>query len=313
MFGWWKNRKEKKRLYNQYVNRYPIMTDNPYIAVIWKASQKFSAHIRRYGLLRKPAETTGQFYQRASRLNGIDQEALFAFRRIMDGSMFSNIEYGAMEKDLAIDRLREIERSLDGTSGKQDRPLTVYPGILPPEITTSGYSIEAHPEVLEYRFGRESGALDLMGWFAAGKVNEGITPTNKAIIKDLVKRKGFGDLSTTIMETADEVIGSIYLSRYAAYYSLELGYRIREVFGRSIQEVDALIRRVVEGAMVFSAADDRTYVLPDDIKLSLLAQFPRFQMTGSDESNKLADSVQVPSVNIDEFEVDIILANGPVQ
>ncbi|MGA1793812.1 MAG: hypothetical protein ACMUHM_07670 [Thermoplasmatota archaeon] len=309
MCGWWKKRKERKEQIKELRERYPFTTGNPYVAVIWKASQKFSAHVRRYGLTPKSAETIRQYYLRVARINNLDQEALLEFLRILEGSMYSNKKYGEKEKNDSIDQLRKLERSLNSSTGKFDQAPITDIVIVPPEVSTSGFTKDIHPEVQTYRVNRESDVKAMMSRFKVDGNTDapGISDEVADMVKEGVHYLEFRKLTAPINQNKDKVRGSVFFSKYVCYYSAEIGYRINEVFGRSMGEVRSFMEKVLDGAMVFSAVDGRDFVIPDDVKLSLMVYFPKFQMAGFEESRKLTDSVQVPAVNSGEVEMDIIV------
>ena len=155
MFDWWRKRKERKKRQRELLERYPFTTVNPYQAVIWKAAQKLAAHLKRFRIICRPEETVRQYHFNASRIDGMDREALFAHLYILEESMYSKSKMGELEKNSCIDHLRKIESSLDkvkmpakGVLTKLIDPRSAQnqPIVLPKEIGMNYYPKERCPE-----------------------------------------------------------------------------------------------------------------------------------------------------------------------
>ncbi|MGA1793775.1 MAG: DUF4129 domain-containing protein [Thermoplasmatota archaeon] len=90
-----------------------LETGNPYSAVIFKAYQKMGAHLRRYGFMRRDADTFREFEDAVRAALPIDERSLDQFLDILEEARYSKHVIGAGHKDRAIDCLRGVERSLD--------------------------------------------------------------------------------------------------------------------------------------------------------------------------------------------------------
>ena len=90
-----------------------LETGNPYSAVIFKAYQKMGAHLRRYGFMRRDADTFREFEDAVRAALPIDERSLDSFLDILEEARYSKHVIGAGHKDRAIDCLRGVEKSLD--------------------------------------------------------------------------------------------------------------------------------------------------------------------------------------------------------
>jgi hypothetical protein len=90
-----------------------LETGNPYSAVIFKAYQKMGAHLRRYGFMRRDADTFREFEDAVRAALPIDERSLDSFLDILEEARYSKHVIGSGHKDRAIDCLRNVEKSLD--------------------------------------------------------------------------------------------------------------------------------------------------------------------------------------------------------
>jgi len=90
-----------------------LETGNPYSAVIFKAYQKMGAHLRRYGFMRRDADTFREFEDAVRAALPIDERSLDSFLDILEEARYSKHVIGSGHKDRAIDCLRGVEKSLD--------------------------------------------------------------------------------------------------------------------------------------------------------------------------------------------------------
>ncbi|MBN1538793.1 MAG: DUF4129 domain-containing protein [Candidatus Thermoplasmatota archaeon] len=90
-----------------------LETGNPYSAVIFKAYQKMGAHLRRYGFMRRDADTFREFEDAVRAALPVDEGSLNNFLDILEEARYSKHVIGSGHKDRAIDCLRNVERSLD--------------------------------------------------------------------------------------------------------------------------------------------------------------------------------------------------------
>ncbi|MFO8051341.1 MAG: DUF4129 domain-containing protein [Thermoplasmatota archaeon] len=90
-----------------------LETGNPYSAVIFKAYQKMGAHLRRYGFMRRDADTFREFEDAVRTALPIDENSLDQFLDILEEARYSKHVIGSGHKDRAIKSLRGVESSLD--------------------------------------------------------------------------------------------------------------------------------------------------------------------------------------------------------
>jgi hypothetical protein len=90
-----------------------LETGNPYSAVIFRAYQKLGAHFRKYGFLRRDADTFREFEDAVRSALPIDDNSLNAFLDILEEARYSKHVIGEEHKETAIKALRNVEKSLD--------------------------------------------------------------------------------------------------------------------------------------------------------------------------------------------------------
>jgi len=90
-----------------------LETGNPYSAVIFKSYQKLGAHLRRYGFMRRDADTFREFEDAVRSALPIDDNSLDAFLDILEEARYSKHVIGEDHRDRAIGCLRSVEKSLD--------------------------------------------------------------------------------------------------------------------------------------------------------------------------------------------------------
>lgn len=86
---------------------------NPYSYIIFKAYQKLGAHLRRYGFMRRDADTFREFEDAVRSALPIDERSLDAFLDILEEARYSKHVIGENHKQKAIGCLRGVESSLD--------------------------------------------------------------------------------------------------------------------------------------------------------------------------------------------------------
>ncbi len=86
---------------------------NPYSYIIFKAYQKLGAHLRRYGFMRRDADTFREFEDAVRTALPIDEKSLDAFLDILEEARYSKHVIGESHKQKAIGCLRGVESSLD--------------------------------------------------------------------------------------------------------------------------------------------------------------------------------------------------------
>lgn len=90
-----------------------LETGNPYSAVIFKSYQKLGAHLRRYGFMRRDADTFREFEDAVRTALPIDEGSLDSFLDILEEARYSKHVIGEGHRDKAITCLRGVEKSLD--------------------------------------------------------------------------------------------------------------------------------------------------------------------------------------------------------
>ncbi len=90
-----------------------LETGNPYSAVIFKSYQKLGAHLRRYGFMRRDADTFREFEDAVRTALPIDDRALDTFLDLLEEARYSKHVIGEGHRDKAIGCLRNVEKSLD--------------------------------------------------------------------------------------------------------------------------------------------------------------------------------------------------------
>jgi hypothetical protein len=86
---------------------------NPYSYIIFKAYQKLGAHLRRYGFMRRDADTFREFEDAVRSALPIDERSLDSFLDILEEARYSKHVIGETHKQKAIGCLRQVESSLD--------------------------------------------------------------------------------------------------------------------------------------------------------------------------------------------------------
>ena len=90
-----------------------LETGNPYSAVIFKSYQKLGAHLRRYGFMRRDADTFREFEDAVRAALPVDENSLDNFLDILEEARYSKHVIGETHRDRAISCLRGVEGSLD--------------------------------------------------------------------------------------------------------------------------------------------------------------------------------------------------------
>ncbi|MFO8051748.1 MAG: hypothetical protein R6V01_08640 [Thermoplasmatota archaeon] len=319
MFEWWRKRKEKKRAKKELMERYPLTTDDPYKAVIWKMARKMAAHLKRYSVTVRPEETLRQYHYKASRLTGIDVGSLYKYLYLLEGSMYSHHDMGVDHQDMAIDYLRDIERSIDsiGLPRKDEgprladpEPVPNQPVVMSPPAGDNLLSKKRFPENEGMRSTRPADLRRLRSRFDATGTDS-FAPMDNEMVKaffELVSDQRFGELRELILENSAAYMSSVHLSEMTGFYIMELHYRIREVLALDEPDMDGLLGLVVPGAKVLAATESRDFLIPDDIKVSMLTFLPGYEMRTAEDARNIVDSVQVPSPLLAEAEPDMDLS-----
>lgn len=86
---------------------------NPYSYIIFKAYQKLGAHLRRYGFMRRDADTFREFEDAVRAALPIDERSLDSFLDILEEARYSKHVIGESHKQKAIGCLRGVESSLE--------------------------------------------------------------------------------------------------------------------------------------------------------------------------------------------------------
>ena len=89
-----------------------LIAGNEYTAVIFKSYQKLGMHLRKYGYLRREAETFREFEGAVRTALPVDQNSLNGFLTILEEARYSSHEIGESQRDKAVTNLRKIEHSL---------------------------------------------------------------------------------------------------------------------------------------------------------------------------------------------------------
>ncbi|MDP6155142.1 MAG: DUF4129 domain-containing protein [Candidatus Thermoplasmatota archaeon] len=89
-----------------------LIAGNEYTAVIFKSYQKLGMHLRRFGYLRREAETFREFEDAVRTALPVDKNSLNGFLTILEEARYSSHEIGESQRNNAITNLRGIESSL---------------------------------------------------------------------------------------------------------------------------------------------------------------------------------------------------------
>ncbi|MCU0800046.1 MAG: DUF4129 domain-containing protein [Candidatus Thermoplasmatota archaeon] len=86
---------------------------NPYSYVIFKAYQKMGAHLRKYGFLRRDADTFREFEDAVRVALPVDEKNLDSFLDILEEARYSKHLIGEAHKEKALGSLNSVLKSLD--------------------------------------------------------------------------------------------------------------------------------------------------------------------------------------------------------
>lgn len=89
-----------------------LVAGNEYTAVIFKSYQRLSIHLRKYGYLRREAETFREFEDAIRQALPVDKQSLNAFLHLLEEARYSKHAIGHSQRNDAINHLRRIEESL---------------------------------------------------------------------------------------------------------------------------------------------------------------------------------------------------------
>ncbi len=89
-----------------------LVAGNEYTAVIFKSYQKLGMHLRKYGYLRREAETFREFEGAVRHALPVDKNSLDGFLTILEEARYSSHEIGETQRNTAVNNLRGIEHSL---------------------------------------------------------------------------------------------------------------------------------------------------------------------------------------------------------
>ena len=89
-----------------------LVAGNEYTAVIFKSYQKLGMHLRKYGYLRREAETFREFEDAVRTALPVDQQSLGGFLTVLEEARYSSHEIGESQRNNAVGHLRRIEHSL---------------------------------------------------------------------------------------------------------------------------------------------------------------------------------------------------------
>ncbi len=100
-----------------------LVAGNEYTAVIFKSYQKLGYHLRKYGYLRREAETFREFEDAVREALPIDKASLNRFLTILEEARYSSHEIGERQRDGAVTELRNIESSLSSIQLDDDEAM----------------------------------------------------------------------------------------------------------------------------------------------------------------------------------------------
>jgi hypothetical protein len=89
-----------------------LVAGDQYRATIYKSYKKLSAHLRRYGYLRREAETFREFENAIRQALPIDRISMHRFLDLLEEARYSTHKIGEVQRQAAISNLRAIEGSL---------------------------------------------------------------------------------------------------------------------------------------------------------------------------------------------------------
>jgi hypothetical protein len=89
-----------------------LIAGDQYRATIYKSYKKLSAHLRRYGYLRREAETFREFESAIKQALPIDRVSMHRFLDLLEEARYSSHKIGETQRSAAISNLRAIESSL---------------------------------------------------------------------------------------------------------------------------------------------------------------------------------------------------------
>ncbi|UCH88754.1 MAG: DUF4129 domain-containing protein [Thermoplasmata archaeon] len=89
-----------------------LIAGDQYRATIYKSYKKLSAHLRRYGYLRREAETFREFETAIKQALPIDRPSMHRFLDLLEEARYSSHKIGETQRHAAIANLRNIEGSL---------------------------------------------------------------------------------------------------------------------------------------------------------------------------------------------------------
>lgn len=89
-----------------------LIAGDQYRATIYKSYKKLSAHLRRYGYLRREAETFREFETAIRQALPIDRMSMHRFLDLLEEARYSSHKIGENQRTAAISNLRAIEGSL---------------------------------------------------------------------------------------------------------------------------------------------------------------------------------------------------------
>jgi hypothetical protein len=89
-----------------------LIAGDQYRATIYKSYKKLSAHLRRYGYLRREAETFREFESAIKQALPVDRPSMHRFLDLLEEARYSSHKIGETQRHAAIANLRTIEGSL---------------------------------------------------------------------------------------------------------------------------------------------------------------------------------------------------------
>jgi hypothetical protein len=114
LFSSWYIKQQRLRGLKRIIKRAAdqLIAGDQYRATIYKSYKKLSAHLRRYGYLRREAETFREFENAIKQALPIDRPSMHRFLDLLEEARYSSHKIGETQRHAAIANLRQIEGSL---------------------------------------------------------------------------------------------------------------------------------------------------------------------------------------------------------
>jgi hypothetical protein len=279
-----------------HVDEKPVRNEN-YVSAILYGDRKLRAFLKWKGLQKDAAETGRQFFRRVEQTMAVDLIALYEFMYCVEEARFSNHPVNKRERDRCIIYFRKVNSSL-GKPQSGSGNIMIRPWVVPPPFGTFGMPTTPwNPNSFCVpRSEQERNAL--IEKISSQRTSIGSLLGNEIIekIKNDILSGNYLDLSKILREQlrGPTANSKLFFDRPLATWIMEWGYQMADTKLLVPPPTVDAHQRMVHGACILAIAERRDFVIPDDIKLAILALSSEIYQISPAESMRLLETIPIP-------------------